>query len=73
MDYIRPRSGYQTCETFFVEDDTRLRAEKQAKEECDKAAARERQCIIAEQLSRITSEELRDDILNHMLDMDVSR
>lgn len=73
MDYMRPRSGYQPCETFFVEDDfDHLRAEKQAKQEHEKLVARERQYAIAEQLSRITSEELRDDVLSHMLEMDVS-
>ncbi|KAJ5888402.1 hypothetical protein N7495_008443 [Penicillium taxi] len=70
MDYIRPRSGYQPCDTFFIEDDYRLRAEKQAKDEHDKLVARERQHAIAAQLSKITSGELRDDILSHMLEMD---
>lgn len=72
MDYIRPRSGFQPCETFFVEDDYRVRAEKQAKQEHEKLVARERQYAIADQLSRLTSEELRDDVLSHMLEMDVS-
>lgn len=72
MDYMRPRSGFQPCETFFVEDDFRLRAERQAKEEHDKCVARQRQGAIAEQLSRLTSEELSDDVLSHMLEMDVS-
>jgi hypothetical protein len=72
MDYIRPRSGFQPCETFFVEDDYRLHAEKQAKQEHEKLVARERQYAIADQLSRLTSEELRDDVLSHMLEMDVS-
>jgi len=70
MDYLRPRSGYQPCETFFVEDDTRLRAERQAREEHDRLVARERQYAIADELSRLTSEELRDDVLEHMLSMD---
>lgn len=72
MDYLRPRSGFQPCETFFVEDDTRLRAERQAREEHDRLVARERQYAIADELSRLTSEELRDDVLDHMLNMDVS-
>ncbi|KAJ5684316.1 uncharacterized protein N7477_000661 [Penicillium maclennaniae] len=70
MDYIRPRSGFQPCDTFFVEDDYRVRAEKQAKQEHEKLVARERQYAIADQLSRLTSEELRDDVLSHMLEMD---
>lgn len=56
-----------------MEDDYRLRAEKQAKQEHEKLVARERQYAIADQLSRLTSEELRDDVLSHMLEMDVSR
>ncbi|KAJ5693122.1 hypothetical protein N7462_002545 [Penicillium macrosclerotiorum] len=70
MDYVRPRSGFQPCDTFFIEDDYRVRAEKQAKQEHDKLVARERQYAIADQLSRITSEELRDDVLSHMMEMD---
>lgn len=71
MDYLRPRSGFQPCDTFFVEDDFRLRAERQAKEEQDKLVARERQYAIADQLSRLASDELRNDVLSHMLHMDV--
>jgi hypothetical protein len=36
-----------------------------------KLVARERQYAMADELSRVTSEEYRDDILSHMLDMDV--
>lgn len=54
-----------------MEDDYhRARADRQAKQEHDKLVARERQYVIADQLSRLTSEELRDDVLKHMLDMD---
>lgn len=69
---MRPRSSYQPCDTFFVEDDYRMRAEKQAKQEHDKLVARERQYAIADQLSRLASDELRDDVLSHMMEMDVS-
>lgn len=72
MDYTRPRSGFQPCDTFFIEDDIREQVEKQAKQEHDKLVARERQYALANQLSRVTSAELRDDILQHMLVMDVS-
>ncbi|KAJ5933425.1 hypothetical protein N7454_005754 [Penicillium verhagenii] len=70
MEYTRPRSSYQPCDTFFIEDDYRLRAEKQAKQEHDKLVARERQYAIADQLSRLASDELRDDVLSHMMEMD---
>lgn len=73
MAFSRPRPSFQPCETFFVEDDYhRVRAERQAKQEHDKLVARERQYVIADQLSRLTSEELRDDVVKHMLEMDVS-
>ncbi|KAJ5094553.1 hypothetical protein N7456_010414 [Penicillium angulare] len=70
MDYMRPRSGFQPCDTFFIEDDYRVRAERQAKQEHDKLVARERQYAIADQLSKLTSDEFRDDVLAHMLEMD---
>jgi hypothetical protein len=73
MDYHR---NYRPCSTFFVEDDygmeSRVRQERQAKEEHQKLVARERQYAMADELSHLTSEELRDDILSHMLEMDVS-
>lgn len=73
MDYHR---NYRPCSTFFVEDDygmeSRIRAERQSKQEHDKLLARERQYAMADELSRLTSDELRDDVLSHMLEMDVS-
>lgn len=50
----------------------RARQERQAKQEHDKQIARERQYIMADELSNLTSEQLRDDVLSHMLEMDVS-
>ncbi|KAJ5735078.1 uncharacterized protein N7483_000203 [Penicillium malachiteum] len=70
MDYMRPHSSFKPCDTFFVEDDYRMRAEKQAQEEHDKLVNRERQYAIADRLSRLTSDELRDDVLSHMIEMD---
>ena len=52
--------------------ESRVRQERQAKEEHQKLVARERQYAMADELSHLTSEELRDDILSHMLEMDVS-
>jgi thioredoxin-like negative regulator of GroEL len=49
-----------------------VQAEKQAKQEHDKLVARERQYAMANQISRITSAEFRDDVLQQMLEMDVS-
>ena len=74
MDYMRrSRPAFQQpCDSFFIEEDCRALFERQAKEEEAKWVAAERQYAIAEQLSSLASEELRDDVLNHMLEMDVS-
>lgn len=73
MEYHR---NYRPCSTFFVEDDfgmeSRARQERQAKQEHARLVARERQFAMADELSHLTSDELRDDILSHMLEMDVS-
>lgn len=52
--------------------ESRMRQERQAKQEHDKQMARERQYVMADELSNLTSEQLRDDVLSHMLEMDVS-
>lgn len=69
----RPTSSYQPCDSFFVESyddltDPRLNAKEHAK-----LIARERQYAIAEELSKIASDELRDDILSHLQEMDVGQ
>ena len=73
MDFHR---NYRPCSTFFVEEDygmeQRIRQERQAKQEHDKQIARERQHAMADELSNLTSEQFRDDVLSHMLEMDVS-
>lgn len=73
MDYHR---NYRPCPTFFVEEEygmeSRIRQERQAKQEHAKQMARERQYVMADELSNLTSEQLRDDVLSHMLEMDVS-
>ncbi|OQE46427.1 hypothetical protein PENCOP_c001G08423 [Penicillium coprophilum] len=71
MDYHR---NYRPCPTFFVEEEygmeSRIRQERQAKQEHDKQMARERQYAMADELSSLTCEQLRDDVLSHMLEMD---
>lgn len=68
----RPTSSYQPCETFFVESYDDFRAPRVDAKEHAKLIARERQYAIAEELSKVASDEFREDILSHMLDMDVS-
>jgi hypothetical protein len=64
-------STFQPCETFFVEsaDDVPHRLDPK---EHARLVARERQYVMADELSRLTSDEYQDDILSHMLEMDVS-
>lgn len=60
---------YQPCDTFFVEG---FAAPALDPKEHAKLIARERQYAIADELSKIASDELRHDILSHLLEMDVS-
>lgn len=68
----RPTSSYQTCDTFFVESYDDFAAPRMDPKEHAKLIARERQFAIADELSKMASDELRDDILSHLLEMDVS-
>ena len=66
-------SGYKPCDSFFVESfDGDAVPGLDAKEHA-KLIARERQYAIAEELSKIASDELRDDIVSHLLEMDVRK
>ncbi|KAF9888311.1 hypothetical protein FE257_008743 [Aspergillus nanangensis] len=66
----RPTSSYQPCDTFFVESYDDFPAPRMDPKEHAKLIARERQYAIADELSKVTSDEFREDILSHMLDMD---
>ncbi|KAL2803148.1 cyclin-like protein [Aspergillus granulosus] len=68
----RPTSSYQPCDTFFVETYDDFPVPRMDPKEHAKLIARERQYAIADELSRIASEEYREDVLSHMLDMDAS-
>ncbi|KAL4878376.1 cyclin-like protein [Aspergillus karnatakaensis] len=68
----RPTSSYQPCDTFFVESYDDFPVPRMDPKEHAKLIARERQYAIADELSRMASEEFREDILAHMLDMDSS-
>jgi len=67
----RPTSSYQPCDTFFVETHDDFPVPRMDPKEHAKLIARERQYAIADELSRLASEEYREDVLSHMLDMDV--
>jgi hypothetical protein len=68
----RPTSSYQPCDSYFVESYDDFPAPRIDAKEHAKLVARERQYAIADELSKLASDEFRDDILAHMLDMDVS-
>lgn len=67
-----PAYGYQSCDSFFVESYDDWSGPRVDLKERAKLLARERQYAIAEELSRLASDELRDDVLAHMLEMDVT-
>lgn len=63
-------SQHPVCDTFFVESDDGPRLDPK---EHARMVARERQYLMAEQLSAQTRSEYLDDCLSHMLEMDVRR
>lgn len=63
---------YQPCDTFFVESYGGFPAPGLDLKQHAKMIARQRQYAIKDELSRIASDEFRDDILAHLLEMDVS-
>lgn len=65
-------SYHQPCDTFFVESYDDYRVPRMDPKEHARLIARERQYAMADELSQVTSDELRDDIMLHMLDMEVS-
>jgi hypothetical protein len=74
MEYISPRSELGPCDTF-IHDEYRAQAERQAIQKHNKLLDRERQerqYVLANQLSRTTCAEFRDDVLAQMLEVDVS-
>jgi len=64
---------YGHCESFFVEshDDGIYVARAEARER-QRAIARMQQRALAEELSRLTADEYQEDIMQHMLHMEVS-
>lgn len=68
----RSDSCYHPCDTSFVETYDDFCVPQIDPKEHARLIARERQYAIADILSRMTSDELREDILYHMLDMEVS-
>ena len=71
---VPPQPLPHPCDSFFVEsdDDSWLASRRDIRERA-RQYARERQLIIAEDLSRLTCEEYQSDVLNHMEHMEVRR
>lgn len=68
----RPASSFQPCDSYFVESfEPEYPGPRLGPKEHAKLIARERQFAIADELSKQVSDEYQDDILAHMLAMDV--
>ncbi|KAI9682014.1 MAG: hypothetical protein M1817_000068 [Caeruleum heppii] len=61
------QNDQRPCDTYFVEsqDDGMFAARAEARNR-DRAIARERQLVLAEELSRLACDEYQDDVLSHM-------
>lgn len=64
------RSSYSRCDSYFVESDVHTAPRFDTKEHAQ-FVARERQRYMADELSRQASDEYKEDILEHMIQMDV--
>ena len=73
MEYhqqAQPRYGH--CESYFVEShDDGIYAIRAEARERQRAIGRMQQRAIAEELSRLTADEYQEDIMQHMIHMEV--
>jgi hypothetical protein len=70
MEFHPHAPRYPACDSYFVEShDCDFRKDSQ---DHANAVTRDRQLAMAEELSRLASEEYQEDILSHMEQMDVS-
>lgn len=66
--------AYQPCNTYFVEDpDNGVFAARADARDIKKLIARQRQELMANELSRQASNDYMEDILKHMKQMEVKR
>jgi len=70
----QPQARYGNCDTYFVEshDDGIYAIRAEARERA-RAIARMQQRALAEELSRLTSDEYQEDIMDHLEYMEVSK
>lgn len=74
MAYQQPsQARYGHCESYFVEsqDDGIYVARAEARER-HRTISRMQQRALAEELSRLTADEYQEDIMQHMMHMEVS-
>jgi hypothetical protein len=73
MAYQQSQTRYGQCDSFWVESqDDGLYAIRAEARERQRAIARMQQRAIAEELSRLTADEYQEDIMQHMIHMEVS-
>jgi hypothetical protein len=69
----QPQSRYGLCDSYFVEShDDGIYAMRAEARERHRAVSRMQQRAIAEELSRLTADEYQEDIMQHMIHMEVS-
>jgi hypothetical protein len=69
----QPQSRYGQCDSYFVEShDDGIYAMRAEARERHRAVSRMQQRAIAEELSRMTADEYQEDIMQHMIHMEVS-
>lgn len=67
------QSRYGSCDSYFVEShDDGIYAIRAEARERQRAISRMQQRAIAEELSRLTADEYQEDIVQHMIQMEVS-
>jgi hypothetical protein len=67
------QSRYPQCDSYWVESqDDGLYAMRAEARERHRAIARMQQRAIGEQLSRLTADEYEEDVMEHMMNMEVS-
>jgi hypothetical protein len=68
----QPQPRYGHCDSYWVEShDDGVYAMRAEARERQRAIARMQQRAIAEELSRLTAEEYQEDVMQHMIHMEV--
>lgn len=65
--------AYQQCDTYFVEQESESFTSRQEARDYAKMIARQRQELLANDLSRQACEDYLEDVMKHMRQMEVNR